>query len=248
MSKQLFQTSLALAKANFKLRNEGNYLGILWYLLDPLLFFLMFVLVRNILGTGIEYYPVYLLIGLTMFNFFRKTTTYASRAISSNAGIISNLKIKSEVFVISSLLLAVFSHIFELALIAVVMFFMGLPVWYLIFYPFIFFFLWIFTLGFSFLVSSISVYLNDFSNLWGIITRVLWFTTPIFYSARLELPFEINTYNPMYYYLTMAREVLIYHRLPETWMIVASITVSFVALIFGIFIFQKTKHGFAEKL
>lgn len=248
MKKQLFQTSLALAKANFKLRNEGNYLGILWYLLDPLLFFLMFVLVRNILGSGIEYYPVYLLIGLTMFNFFRKTTTYASRAISSNTGLISNLKIESEVFVLSALMLAVFTHAFELLLIAGVMIYVKLSLLYLLFYPIIFLFLWLFTLGFSFLVSSISVYINDFSNLWSILTRILWFVTPIFYSARLSLPFEVNKYNPMYYYLTMARDVIIHHRLPETWMIVASVIISLLVLLFGIFIFRKAKHGFAERL
>ncbi|HNU96023.1 MAG TPA: hypothetical protein PKH95_01275 [Candidatus Magasanikbacteria bacterium] len=33
----IFNLSWQLAKANFKLRNEGSYLGIFWYLLDPLL-------------------------------------------------------------------------------------------------------------------------------------------------------------------------------------------------------------------
>ena len=84
MNKQVLSTSLALAKANFKLKNEGNYLGILWYLLEPLLMFFIFLAVRRILGADIPYYPMYLFLGLVIFNFFRKTTTDATRTIINN--------------------------------------------------------------------------------------------------------------------------------------------------------------------
>ena len=248
MAKQLFSTSFTLAKAGFKTRNEGNYLGVIWYLLDPLIMFFIFILVRGILGTGIEYYPVYLMVGLTMFNFFRKTTTYAVNSISGSSNLLTNLRIKPEIFVISSFLLSVFTHLFELLIIVVLLVIFKLPLWYLVFYPLIFLVLGAFTLGVCFFISSVSVYINDLGKLWSLLTRVLWFATPIFYSARLELPFDFNKYNPMYYYVTMGRDALIYHEMPETWMIIASILVSIIALLFGILIFQKTKHGFTERL
>ena len=39
--KSISALSFSLAKANFKIRNEGSYLGIFWYLLEPLAFFIV---------------------------------------------------------------------------------------------------------------------------------------------------------------------------------------------------------------
>ena len=246
--RQFLQTSTAIAKASFKVRNEGNYLGILWYLLDPLLFFLMFFLIRDILGSDIKYYALYLLIGLTLFNFFRKTTSYATRSITSNAKLVTDLNINLEIFPFSTVLLAIFTHLFEVIIIGGVMIILGIPLFYLMFYPLVFIALWIFTLGLTYIVSSISVYINDFANIWGVFTRILWFATPIFYSARLDLPFDINTYNPMYYFIQMTRDILIDHQIPEKRIIIITIVFSLVTLIIGRFIFNKSKKGFAERL
>ena len=65
--------SLALAKAQFKLKNEGTWLGVLWYLLAPILTFLfMLGIFHDRLGNNIPNYPLYLLLGIILFNFFRK--------------------------------------------------------------------------------------------------------------------------------------------------------------------------------
>jgi len=248
MRKQLFQTSLALSKAGFKTRNEGNYLGVIWYILDPLMMFAVFVFVRGILGSGVEYYPVYLIVGLTMFNFFRKTTSAATSSVTGGGGLFGNLKIDPAVFVLSTFFVSIFSHLFELLIVITLMIVYSLPLWYLVFYPLVFVLLASFTLGVCFLISSVAVYIPDIGKMWGLLTRILFFVTPIFYSARLELPFDINKYNPLYYYMTMGREALVYHNMPETWMIIAGILVSLLVLLLGIVIFHKTKHGFAERL
>ena len=77
-----FNLSFQLAKANFKLRNEGSYLGVFWYLLNPLLtFILLFFIFSNSTGAGIENYALYLLLGVIIFNFFQQTTTEATQII-----------------------------------------------------------------------------------------------------------------------------------------------------------------------
>ena len=68
--KKTITLSVALARAHFKLRNEGIYLGIAWYLLNPLLLFaILFFVFSDRLGSSIPYYPAYLFLGIIMFNY-----------------------------------------------------------------------------------------------------------------------------------------------------------------------------------
>ncbi len=83
--KKNLKISLALAKADFSLRIEGNYLGIFWYLLNPLAMFLVIILIKNyaLKNVDTEYYAIYLLIGLTGFNFFKQALTNSIKSIRS---------------------------------------------------------------------------------------------------------------------------------------------------------------------
>ena len=73
--KKFIELSFALAKAQFKLRNEGSYLGIFWYILNPIFIFSLLLLIFSTrVGQGIPHYPLYLLLGIIMFNFFQTAT------------------------------------------------------------------------------------------------------------------------------------------------------------------------------
>jgi len=246
--KSILRTSLALAKAGFKLKNEGSYLGILWYLLDPLVMFFIFLVIRNITGKDIENYPLYLLIGLIMFNFFRKTTGESIRAIAGNSNLIRSIRVNREMFVISIVLKNVFSHFFEIILFMVFLVIFKVSILNILFYFLIFAFFCLFVLGFSFILSTVGVYIYDFGNLWNIFTRLLWFATPIFYSSKLKLPININSFNPVYYFITATRKIVIYNTVPESSMILGIVLFSLISFLLGIFIFEKFKYKFAEKI
>lgn len=240
--------SFSLAKAGFKLRNEGSYLGILWYLLDPLIMFLIFFSVRGLVGKGIENYPLYLLLGLIMFNFFRKTTSYAVKAITINSGLIKSLNVNQTVFVVAIVLQSSFSHFFEVILFVIFAFIFKIQVLNILFYALIFIFFLLFVLGVSFIIATIGVYVGDFGRIWTLLTRLIWFVTPIFYSSKLELPFNINPLNPLYYFITVAREIMIYNRFPELWLIFGMIFFSIISILYGIYTFNKHRNKFAEKI
>ncbi|MBN2087434.1 ABC transporter permease [Candidatus Peregrinibacteria bacterium] len=246
--KKILQISMAMAKAEFILKNEGNYLGVLWYVLEPLFLLSIFLLVKKITGADIEHYPLYLVIGLTMFNFFRKVTDSTITAIINNHYLLSNLIIPKEVFVLSTFLRVVYSHIFEIVIMLSFLLFFHMPIWYLLFYIPIFIVFSIFILGVSFFLSSISVYINDLGNLWGVFSRVLWLATPIFYSSKLELPLNINLINPLYHFITISRDIIIYHQAPDLKMVTIVSIESIIIFLLGFFIFQKVKPAFAENL
>jgi ABC-type polysaccharide/polyol phosphate export permease len=248
--KKILELSWSLAKANFKLRNEGSYLGIFWYLLEPLLMFAVILLVAQ--GSNlsqIESYPVYLLIGLIVFNFFSGTTILASNSIANNAIFLKSMKINSEAFVISQVIQSIFSHLFELIVLVILMLAMRLSILGILFYLILFIFIALFVLGVSFILATIGVYVTDISNVWNVLSRILWFITPIFYfSPKGANLFLINLFNPMFYFISIARSVLIQAEFPELWLVLGACAFSIIFFVLGIFIFEKYKNEFAEVL
>ena len=90
--KEILAIAFSLAKVSFRLRTEGSYLGILWYLLNPLLLFGVLMLVKAAAFSHVDIpdYPLYLLIGITGFNFFKSAITSAIDVVSSNSDYINS--------------------------------------------------------------------------------------------------------------------------------------------------------------
>jgi lipopolysaccharide transport system permease protein len=246
--KSILGLSFQLAKASFKMKNEGSYLGILWYLLEPLALFVIFMLIR-IGNSDVPFFALYLFIGLIMFNFFTKTTVEAVETIETNSEMIKSLKINKEVFVVSAVLKSVFSHFFEIVAFLAFMIYFGAPLLNILWYPLVLLVFLVFTLGVCFFVATIGVYVSDFSNVWSIITRVLFFGTPIFYViADFNGLAKIEYLNPLYYFITIARELVIYGRIPETLLLGGACLFSLLAFLIGFTVFELNKKKFAESV
>ena len=243
-----FSLSFALAKAEFKLRNEGSYLGIFWYLLAPLLTFVLLLgIFSTRLGRNIPNYPIYLLLGIILFNFFQYVTTESTQAIRLHKGVIKSIKFNLEAIVGSTTLKALFSHFFEIIVFAIFMLIFGVSLKGLLFYPLILFIFCIFLFGISLILTSLTVYFTDLENIWIFTSRLLWFATPIFYAiGGQDRLFILNLLNPLYYFITVSREIIIYNNIPEIWLIGGMLAFSLASLLFGILIFNKLKTKFAE--
>ena len=249
-AKKILSLSFSIAKARFGMRNEGSYLGIFWYLIEPLSFFAILLFLGGaISNASIEKYPLYLFLGLIMFNFFLSATSSATDIISSNAGYIKSFKTDSEMFVVANTMQFVFSHIFELIIFVFFIFiFKSNPVLILA-YPVIFFFFFLFVLGVSFILATIGVYVVDLKNIWQVAGRFLFFATPIFYLIpKNTWLFSVSHFNPLFHYISIARDIIIYNNLPVFYGMLIMATMSICCFLFGVFVFQKNKNKFAEKL
>lgn len=249
--RNIVELSTQLAKTNFKLRNEGSFLGIFWYLLEPLIFFVILLFLGGVINKNpIPSYPLYLLLGILMFNFFVAVTTQATSAIYSNSGFIKSIKINSESFVLSTIIQFTFSHIIEMALFTIAMFFLESQVYFILLYPIVFFFFCLFTIGLSFILATISVYFIDLQNIWSVVTRLLWFVTPIFYLFQdpSSIIFKLNYINPLTHFITVTRDIVIYHRVPTLLATSGICIFSIAVFLIGLYIFEKNKKSFAEIL
>src|ERR1700733_2566586 len=94
-----------LVRTDFKLRYQGSVLGYAWSLLRPLLMFaILYVVFVKVfpLGKGIPHYPVYLFMGIMLWNFFLETTVQSLGSIVSRGDLIRKIRIPRWIIVFSS--------------------------------------------------------------------------------------------------------------------------------------------------
>lgn len=249
---EILRTSLSLAKVNFRLRIEGNYLGILWYLLNPLALFLVLLFVKEtaFAGVKIPYYSLYLLIGIAGFNFFKQAITGSIDAINTNPDYIKSInKIAPESLVLSVVWQAIFSHTFEFLLIISLALYVQVSLLGFLFYPLAFLLFVLLITGISFVFATIGAYINDLNNIWNIISQLLLLATPIFYNISIgSLIYQVNLFNPLFYFLNITRELIIYQKIPSLFITLMFIVLSFTSLLIGILVFNRHKKKFAELL
>ena len=243
------ELSLQIAKSEFKLKNEGSYLGILWYLLNPLLVFtLLFFIFSDRLGTDIPYYPLYLLLGILLFNFFQSTTTESTQSMSrENSHLIKSINFPRKSLIISTILKNLLTHCFELVIFCGILIFFHFNILWIFYYIPILVLFALFTFGISIALSAPTVFFTDLNNIWSFAVRLLWFGTPIFYAiAGQTRLFYLNIGNPLYYFITAARDVIIYHTAPEAWIIGGMMGFSALSFVIGLAIFGVLNKKIAE--
>lgn len=181
---------LALARAEWRLRQQSTFLGFLWTLLNPaLMFAVLYGLFVKWLGRAQGDYAVFLLIGLVQWNFFASSTSYALGSLLRRAPLIKSYPVPLETPVLAAVLSVYFSHLLELGALALILSFIHAPPsasW-----------LWLLaidasflalTAGFGLLLACLYVFFSDLERIWTIFLTAGFFLTPVFYPLSVISP------------------------------------------------------------
>lgn len=246
--KRLLGVSYSMAIYQFKARNEGTWLGVFWYLLNPILTFaLLFLVFADRTGKNIINYPLYLIIGILVFNYFQRVTDESVRLIRENGGIIKSINFPKEALVVSVILKNLLVIFFETLILFLLLIFFKIPLINIFFYLFLLMFFSLFCLSFSLMISSLQVYFFDIDNIWRFASRLLWLATPIFYSIEGQNRLlHANLINPLYYFISIFRDTVIYSKFSSIDLWLGAILFTFIFMFFGLIIFNKLKRRFAE--
>ncbi len=175
-----------LVKTDFKLRYQASILGYIWSLLRPLLlFFILYIVFAKILkvGDNIPHYPVYLLLGIVLWNFFIEVTTGSIGSIVSKADLIRKINFPKYIIVLALSLAAVINLALNFVVIAVFMYFEHVSVsWQILLdFPLLFEY-YLVSLGVGFFLSAAFVRLRDISYIWEVLTQAAFYAIPIVYT------------------------------------------------------------------
>lgn len=241
-------------------RYKGSILGIAWSFLNPILMLVVYTLVFSVVfkakwglstsESSVEF-ALILFTGMIVFNFFAEVINKAPFLIIHNINYVKKIVFPLEILSIVSIGAALIHAFigFIILLLALVAFgeSINLTIIYLplIFIPFI-----AVTLGISWILASLGVYIRDIGQIIGFFTTMLMFLSPVFYPLD-SLPAKLRIWvmlNPVTFIIEQVRQVVIIGELPD-WFGLAAYTVTGVFLMYGGYAwFQKTRRGFADVL
>lgn len=245
-----------LLKNNVKKEIRGRYknsvLGVLWTFLNPLLQLLVYALIFPlILKDTQEYYVIFVCVGLIPWTFFTATISQSASTIINNGNIVKKVYFPREILPISVVTSATVNFLISTLIIIAFVLIFGLGISkYIIFYPIVLLIQYVFLLGISFILSSLTVYFRDLEHFVQIAIMVLFYATPIVYAAN-SIPSEfsfIMKLNPMAHIINGYRDIFYNQVMPNMTNLGILFIFAIVFCIIGYLIFNKLQKGFAEEL
>ena len=262
LSKQNRALLAELVRTDFKLRYQGSVLGYAWSLLRPLLLFLILYIVFAKflrLGSSIPHYPIYLLLGVVIWNFFNEMTMQSLGSVVGRADLIKKIKIPRWIIVFSSSISAVINFVLNLLVVAFFMIINQIdPLQTALWLPLILVEVYLFALGISLILSAAFVRFRDVSYIWEVAIQAGFYMTPILYPLSLipnEFLQKLILINPMAQTIQDARYAVVTHETSTIWntfdnpmLMMIPFTIVIVTLFVGVHFFRKESKHFAENI
>ena len=192
-------------------------------------------------------FPLYLICGNTLFNFFNESTNMGMGSVLGNSSLIKKVYVPKFIFPISRVVSSFVNLLFSLAAILLVMLITRSPFHLtilLVWAPLVLLFL--FTCGMALLLSALAVYFRDLQYLYGIVTMAWMYATPLFYpiTALPETLQKLLKLNPLYHYINLFRNLMMYGNIPgpNTW--IACVFCAVASMAIGLLVFRKLQKNF----
>lgn len=266
---QKYRYSLILLKelviTEFKLRYQGSVLGYLWSLLRPLFLFviLYFVFIYFLrIGSDIPHWPVALLLGIVLWNFFSEVTNNGVTAIVNRGDVIRKINFPKYVIVLAGSVSAFINLLLNLVVIGIFMAINGVDIhWIALLSPVYIIELFAFALGLAFILSAVFVSLRDMNYIWEIIMQGLFYASAIIYPVSMVIDkspkiAELLLLNPVAQSIQDIRYVLISEQNPtlyslsggNLWWSLVPVGIVVATLVIGGLFFKKKSPNFAENV
>lgn len=241
-------TLSSLVGRDFKIKYRRSVLGVLWSVLNPLLMMVILSIVfSHFFRFQIENYPMYLILGQTLFNFMSEATSSAMRSIIDSASLIKKIRINKTIFPLEKTAFSLINFAISLiAVAAVMLFFQISPSPSLLLLPVLLIYVFLFSLGLGLLLSALAVFFRDVIHLWGVVITAWTYFTPIFYPVDIlpDWVMPIMQLNPMFYYVNYFRDIALYGIAPGLTENLICIAFALATLAVGYVVFRKLQKKF----
>ena len=251
-SGQYFHVIRELTRREIKRKYARSVLGVLWSVLNPLLYMAVVTFVFSFfLSKGIENYPAYYLTGNIIFSLLATGSSTAMTALKDNRNLMLKTKWPRQIFVLSRDYTALVNFLLSCISYVVVLIIFQIRIeWMAILFPIDIFFATLFLIGLSYALSIWDVFLPDAKNIYGTIIMVIRFLSGLFYNVDTMAP-GVQTFisfNPFYVFIKVARDSVLYARVPDMHYLLQMILWSVGMFIFGSLIFRYKENKVMEKL
>ncbi len=237
-----------LVGRDLKVKYKRSYLGYLWSLLNPLLMMIVISTVFSyVFRYSIENFPIYLLCGSVMFNYFSESTNMAMTSVIQGSGLIKKVYVPKYILPLSRIISSFVNLGFSLLAVVIMLFITRTPIrWTIVMFPIPIIYLFFISLGVGLFLCVLATYFRDAIYLYTIFLQALMYFTPLFYPVSV-LPEKIQfiiKFNPMYHIITFFRDVVLYGNVPSVRDNVVCIGFAVLSMLVGTYFFRKHQKNF----
>ena len=209
---------ILLVQKELRVRYRGSSLGYLWSMMNPLLYMLILTFIfSHIVRFEVSNFPLFILSGIMTWNLFQQSLAMGVHSIVTNGALLRKVRVPAAVFpaaCIGSVLVNFSLSFLPFFFIALYMHHpLGLAI---LFLPFVLIPFLAFIYGATLVVASLNVKFRDIGHVIEPILMLVFYATPILY-PREALPEVYRPFlncNPMVFFVTVMRDLLLNNRLP----------------------------------
>jgi ABC-type polysaccharide/polyol phosphate export permease len=248
----------SLVARELKARYRGSVLGFFWSFINPLLLLVIYSFVFKFVLTGkqppeLEPYALFIFCGILPWTWFSSSLAESAGVLISGGNLIKKVLFPAEVLPIVTVLANMVHFFLGLPILAAFLIYYRRPleITEVIWLPFVVLVQLIMTLGFSLILSALTVHFRDIRDILTNLLTVWFFATPIiyFYKQAPAGTQQFLKFNPFTHLAVSYQEILFFpgpygHLM---WTLVLGV-ISVLFFLFGYFVFDRLRDTFAEEV
>lgn len=240
-------------------RYKNSWAGLLWLVINPIIKLSIYTLVfQHILGvkwggqssSGVNF-ALNLYLGLIVFNLFAETVQVAPTVLRAHSNLIKKVRFPIRILPSIPVGLALCDAVLSLIIwLLIYLFTQGIPQLSVLYLPLVLLPLILFVMGLSWIISSLSVYMRDISQIVGFAVTGLLFLSPIFFPIQ-SMPPDLQavlSFNPLAIEIEMLRGIMVSGVTPAWGTYFGFLSFSLLTYVAGYFWFTFTSDGFVDVL
>lgn len=237
-----------LVARDFKSKYKRSVLGVLWSFFNPLLTMgVQYLIFSTIFKSNIENFAVYLMTGIIIYNFFAESVGLGLTSIVANAALITKVYVPKYIYPFSRVLSSAVNVLISMIPLFIMIIISGIPLQKsILLFPLVLLYTIVFCMGMSLFLASAMVFFRDTQFLWGIISMLWMYMTPIFYPESIIPQAFLTLYhmNPLYQFTFFLREITLNGVAPGPYTFLYCTIAAVVPFLIGFAVFKKTQNRF----
>lgn len=241
-----------LAVRDVEIRYKRSLLGLYWALINPLVIAAIYGFVFKVIFHASSKpipYPVFLITGITFWNFFANGLMSATTSVSGNASLLAKLYFPRVVLPTAAILARLIDFLFSVVILLIFILLYGVQIhWTSLWIIPILAIQLVFTFGIGYILAALNVLYRDMNQLIGLLIMVWIYFSPVMYPIVQASPTvkDVLLTNPMGAIIQAERDVIFTGRLTEPIFLWTAVLWSALAFFGGLVLFKKTEQLFSE--
>jgi ABC-type polysaccharide/polyol phosphate export permease len=240
-----------LTASQFKLKDQSTFFGILWSFLNPLLMVaVLFTFFHAQVGSTVEHYVVYLLLGTAQYTYFSNATNTSMRVLLTMRQLTKEAVFPKELLVFSATLANSIDLVIAMLVCVVAAYCSGVaPTWSLLSLAIVLILQLLLVSWVGMLLACVLLFARDIDHIYQVFLRVLLFVTPIFYPRALlgdGLAHYLVMLNPLAQSIELSRSILLAGETPSFLRVAALLATNLVPIVLAYRLFKAVEPRMAE--